>query len=324
MSPSPFSERILSEIGVGIVVLDASARILLWNGFMEKHSGMPAESVIGKTLYECFDYIPVPWVNMKLRSVLMLKNFSFTSWKQRPYVFKFPHHRPITGASEHMFQDCVFLPLTGENGEPCICMEIHDVTDVAIFQRQVEQLTEVNATLERLSLTDALTGVFNRRYLLSHLESVFAEAKRYARPFTAVLVDLDHFKQVNDTHGHLAGDEVLRVMARRLSQSLRSADVLGRYGGEEFLVILPETPVDAAAILGERLRHTVQVLPVHFGEAAIRVTASFGMAGFHPDQKDAHSLLEQADLALYRSKELGRNRVTQFEPAGWASGGPGG
>ncbi len=165
-----------------------------------------------------------------------------------------------------------------------------------------------------MSITDPLTGIYNRGHINERLPQEIRRAIRYGRDLTVILCDIDHFKKVNDTYGHLAGDEVLKEFARCLMSTIRQqVDWAGRYGGEEFLIVMPETDQAGAMILAERLRETVQQCETHFDDCTIPVTASFGVTGFSPpDWKQSvkpEALLQQADVLLYEAKKAGRNQV---------------
>jgi two-component system, cell cycle response regulator len=168
-----------------------------------------------------------------------------------------------------------------------------------------------NARLEALAHTDALTQVLNRRALSLRLAAEIDRAKRYDSVVTLLMIDIDHFKRVNDTHGHLVGDDVLRTIASVLRHEVRSADVVARYGGEEFVVVLPETDHAGAIVFAERIRERIE--RETFGEengVHLRLTTSIGVAAFPASGVDrAEELLARADAALYRAKAEGRNRV---------------
>ena len=168
-----------------------------------------------------------------------------------------------------------------------------------------EELREAVAEQRRLAVTDGLTGLHNRRHLMTVLDRLGAGPG--GRPVSLLAVDLDHFKTVNDTYGHLAGDAVLRAAAARITAAARSTDVVARYGGEEFVLLLADTSATEAAQLAERVRRSLRDTPVAAGLARIAVTASVG-AATSPDGTVAH-LLEAADRALYRAKDEGRDRV---------------
>lgn len=164
---------------------------------------------------------------------------------------------------------------------------------------------------ERDARTDALTGLPNRRWFMELAGRELAIARRYGRPFSLVMLDVDHFKRINDEHGHGAGDAVLEALGGLLASRLRQPDVAARYGGEEFLILCPNTEADRARALAERLRVEVARLPhVRHGQGqAIPVTASFGVATWRPDDTDLDAIVERADAALYDAKRGGRNRV---------------
>jgi diguanylate cyclase (GGDEF)-like protein len=166
--------------------------------------------------------------------------------------------------------------------------------------------------LVETSRRDGLTGLLNRREIDVQVEAAVRLADRHARPLTLLLADIDHFKQINDGRGHAAGDEVIREVARRIRASCRLSDVAGRYGGEEFIVILPETIADDAVTTGDKIRRIVSEQPVLFDGHEIPVTLSVGVASWEPPMA-APVLVDAADQALYRAKNDGRNRTRLFE-----------
>lgn len=176
------------------------------------------------------------------------------------------------------------------------------------------------STLEHETVTDALTGIFNRRYLDRRLSEEVARAGRHHLPLSILLVDIDHFKHVNDGFGHQAGDQVLVALAEIFAQDLREADVVARYGGEEFLVIAPHTPLAAAILVAERLRTRIEAHQfcshTEMGEVGkIDVTASIGVASLSEDANTKEKLIQIADASLYRAKQEGRNRVRANLPS---------
>lgn len=161
------------------------------------------------------------------------------------------------------------------------------------------------------SITDALLGVFNRRYLVHQLRCEVWRAHRYQRPLTLLMVDLDHFKQVNDRFGHSAGDQVLVGFTRKTRGLIRASDWFARFGGEEFVVVLPETPLSVAEQVAEKIRRELESLPFVLAGGEHRVTASFGVAGLTlGSDENSDGILGRADQALYLSKQAGRNRIT--------------
>jgi diguanylate cyclase (GGDEF)-like protein len=178
-----------------------------------------------------------------------------------------------------------------------------------VWSRLDQELQEQLRTVEELSIQDPLTGALNRRGFARHVEPQFDAARRHDRPFSLICLDLDHFKRVNDTHGHDAGDAVLRLLVTTLLPHLRASDHVARMGGEEFVVALPETGLEGALTLAERLREAVEASPAELSSGALPVTCSFGVAGRQPDDAELSQLLSRADAALYEAKRSGRNRV---------------
>jgi len=162
-----------------------------------------------------------------------------------------------------------------------------------------------------MAITDALTGLFNRRYMESHVGTLVEQASARGKPLTVLVLDIDYFKSINDTHGHDAGDDVLREFAIRIKKSIRGIDLACRYGGEEFVVVMPETDMAVATMVAERLRRRIaaEPFPINQGQRTIPVTLSIGIAALRGQDDNAASLLKRADQALYRAKRDGRNRV---------------
>lgn len=182
------------------------------------------------------------------------------------------------------------------------------------LEERERQLLEANERLRHMSRTDGLTGLENRRSIERQLEKMFAHGERLSEPLSCVMSDLDRFKSVNDEHGHQAGDAVLRQFAAILKKTAREIDVVGRYGGEEFIVLLPGTVLDAAVTFAERVRKDVESHTFVFDGGSIRRTVSFGVAGWpHPRIESCEGLVRAADDALYVAKETGRNRVIRFD-----------
>lgn len=181
-----------------------------------------------------------------------------------------------------------------------------DVSERTRAEREVQALHD---ELREQSTHDALTGLYNRRYLEESLGRELVAAGRHAHPISVIMGDLDHFKAVNDHYGHLGGDAVLRVFGELLKQHARASDIYCRYGGEEFLLVLPQMAQDSALERAEQLRRAMAATPVSHGVALIAVTASFGVATFPRDGRTGDDLIAAADRALYAAKAAGRNCV---------------
>jgi diguanylate cyclase (GGDEF)-like protein len=202
-----------------------------------------------------------------------------------------------------------------------VCLESHQPYDQAITRlafslTQPAAMAVENARLfdevERLARIDGLTGTYNRRYFMELAQMQFDSARRFSQPLSALMLDFDDFKSVNDRHGHAVGDQVLRGLADRCRSALRSIDLLGRYGGEEFAILLPNTERHSgAAVLAERIRQRIDEAPVNTDAGPIHVTVSVGVASVDDSTEDLGALLKRADLALYEAKQAGRNRVVE-------------
>lgn len=200
--------------------------------------------------------------------------------------------------------------------------QMHDELDEerAVLQQKLdeerklrEKLAGLNEELKKLSTTDSLTGLANQRYLSDWLKTEYEVVSRYAMPLAAIMMDLDNFKKVNDEHGHLFGDFVLKGIADIIREQSRRADVAARYGGEEFAVILPNTDGYAAANLANRIHEAVRTHTFDDGEHSVKITASFGISTFPSEEvTSARALIEMADRALYAAKDRGRDCVVSW------------
>jgi len=168
--------------------------------------------------------------------------------------------------------------------------------------------SQYHETIYRMTITDGLTSIHNKRYLIEQLEREISRATRHRRPLTMVMLDIDHFKEVNDIFGHLAGDQVLKEVAQLAKSRLRPDDVIARYGGEEFAIILPETKLDGGILIADQLRHMVADEVFAFEDEEIQVTVSCGVSELAADWR-CHDFVKDADRNLYEAKRSGRNRV---------------
>ena len=176
---------------------------------------------------------------------------------------------------------------------------------LAVSLKNAELFREVREN----SVRDPLTGCYRRAHAMEVLENELRRARRSQLPVSAIMFDLDHFKSINDTHGHLAGDAVLVAIGNRMRSVLRGSDMKCRYGGEEFLIVLPDTPIEGARRVAESLRRDIEAHPIKWGQGELRATASFGVATNQPGEIDGLTLVSRADAALYQAKEAGRNTV---------------
>jgi diguanylate cyclase (GGDEF)-like protein len=191
-------------------------------------------------------------------------------------------------------------------------LEGENVRLIEELKRVNARLVEANRRLDELSKKDDLTGIYNRRYLMESLDYEVTRSRRYLTPLCLAIFDIDRFKEVNDTYGHTAGDHVLRQFATLLKDRLRKTDILGRYGGEEFALVLTETDVESAVSLCEEIREAVSLHPFGYEHSPIRMTASAGV-GFMVENMDRRELIEAADKSLYMAKDAGRDGVAAMQ-----------
>ena len=199
-----------------------------------------------------------------------------------------------------LWLDINMVPLFDENGE---------LAYYAAIERDLTEYKRLQSHLENMANTDSLTGLSNRQSFLHRAEKEFSRARRYARPIAAVMIDVDHFKRINDQYGHAVGDIVLRQVSAICQSSLRGSDLLGRIGGEEFVLLLPDTPLSNAIFVAERMREQLEATPIEVDNLVIRITASFGVASLIDADINFNSILERADVAMYHAKHDGRNKV---------------
>jgi len=175
-----------------------------------------------------------------------------------------------------------------------------------------KELQEANERLRDLAFKDGLTGLYNHRYFQELMDREIHRSTRYNRPISLIMIDIDHFKQINDTFGHQRGDQVLKQIGRIITNTIRTSDIASRYGGEEFAVVLPETELKGAAVLAERIRKNIESCPFDLNGTKTKITVSIGATTYLPGKKKIKKskIIDAADRALYNSKEKGRNRVS--------------
>ncbi|REL30502.1 sensor domain-containing diguanylate cyclase [Thalassotalea euphylliae] len=306
MTESMMDSQIIDQLNSGVLLVDLNYKLVHWNRFLAVHVNKSFNDVVGQSIFDVFPELPRRWLERKLNSVIQLGTPSFCGWEQRHHLFELPHTRPISTDSEFMAQNCTFLPYLEQQQLAGVYILIEDVTDVCHYQSMLK------ATMQELELAtriDGLTKVYNRKFWEESLTHEFLRAKRYACDMSLLMFDLDHFKSINDNYGHQCGDLVLVEAAQRVNSLLRDADILGRYGGEEFAVILTETAQFGAVEVAERIKKSLTATPVVFNGKEIYFSASIGIASFNSEQTSHETLIAEADAALYRAKSSGRNKI---------------
>lgn len=242
--------------------------------------------------------------------------------KETAYEFYISNNNGQNGAF-------ITIPLIPDNNHPIGVINVYrkqansfSKREISFLSRVADQVAKViDKTLlfkhtKELSITDELTGINNRRYFNQRYEREVLRAKRYKRPLTVLMIDIDYFKNYNDINGHILGDEILKQVANILENSIRKADILARYGGEEFILLLPEIDKNHAYSVAEKLRRAIEAasFPEEHTQPGGRITISVGVSTLLEDTFMAQELLDYADKALYEAKKLGRNQVVEYHP----------
>ncbi len=308
---------IIQDINVGVIVVDTNYTVRVWNSFMEVNSGILGIKINGKCLFDVFPEIRKSWLYDKITEATTLNTPVFNSWRQHKEIFHFPNNRPFTGRTMEMRQNFTIIPLSNLDGKiDEVLIMIYDVTDEACAEINLEK---ANSQLLKSSITDGLTGLYNRKHWENCLSEAYDLFRRNKEPVTLLMFDIDHFKSINDTYGHQAGDTVLKRLSQVVKKQIRNTDVAGRYGGEEFTIILRDANRESSFYVAERLRHAIESQVVEYnnpkagGIQVIRFTISIGVCTLSiPAMPNYGAWLKKADNALYFSKEHGRNRTTEY------------
>ncbi len=304
MSVEQFYHSISEQLNSGVIIFDLNSNVVVWNKFLAIHANKTTEQIVGKNLFDLFPELPKKWFDRKVSGVVQLQAPSFCSWAQRHHLIELPHTRPISTDSEFMAQNCTFLPIETDNEIQHICLLIEDATDVCHYQGRLTKTLNDLALANRM---DGLTQIYNRKYWEECLGSEFSRARRYDNQLSLIMFDLDHFKRLNDNYGHLCGDMVLIELAKIIKPLVRDCDFFGRYGGEEFAITLPETTLDKATEVAERIRKAIYLADLTYQQQEIATSASVGVASIDPEDRRYEDLIGKADIALFQAKSEGRN-----------------
>lgn len=301
---------VIQSADIGIVVVDKNFDIEIFNHFMQVHSGITPEFAIGASIFDLFPYLDDEWFKRRIDTVFELGIPVYTTWEQRDNVFDFALNLPVHHQTRCMYQNTTFVPLRSAMEEVSkVAIVVYDVTETADNRMNLELARD---ELLRISRTDKLTALWNRGYWEERLHEEFKRASRNESHACLVMFDIDNFKNINDTYGHQLGDEAIRAVSRCVLDTSREVDICGRYGGEEFGVILPHTMIDGAFVFCERLRKSIEAITVEYGGKSVQFTISLGIAALTDETKNGVDWLSHADKALYVSKEGGRNRTSVF------------
>jgi len=295
-----FYKQLLDEMYDGVYFVDRQRRIRYWNRGAERLSGYSADEVVG---HFCGDNLLRHIDECGRRLCMGMCPLAATICDGQPRQAEvIMHHK-----NGHRVPVLVRVaPIRDDSGAIVGAVEVFsDNSHQKAALEEIERLRE-------LALLDPLTGIGNRRFIESTTHSRLEELRRYGWPFGVILADIDHFKKVNDTFGHLVGDDVLKMVARTLAHNVRAFDAVGRWGGEEFAIVAQNVSARMLRVLAERLRILVEQSSLFVNAMTVRVTISLGAAIARSDDTPL-SLLDRADHLLYQSKQNGRNRVSVEE-----------
>jgi diguanylate cyclase (GGDEF)-like protein/PAS domain S-box-containing protein len=299
-------ENIMEGIADGVVVIDGDHTIIESNSAVADSFGLKKAEMTGRKCYEVIHRRQSPCEGPAIICPLP------QIFERRENSVKLLHtHFDGRGNERHV--EITASPVKDAKGRTVAMVETYrDIMEKYSddeLVKLVKRLNEAQTHLKVMAITDDLTGLRNRRYIIERLEEEYQRSKRTGDYLSLIMLDIDHFKLINDTHGHLFGDVVLRVIASRIKSILRKHDIVGRVGGEEFLVICPESSLVDTVIVAERIRKIVHEELIGDGIKEVQVTLSAGVTEIHENDTSSEKLFSRADMALYKAKEEGRNRV---------------
>ena len=297
----------------GVIILDTNLQIMLANDSMAELMGRSAKDLMGQNIEDW------PWVR---------GDDWVSPWAVALETGTYASDEPMSlrvddSNTRSLMVNCAAVG-SEENRTRGLLITFDDLTPIEeknqalqealkLVKRSQESIQKKNRELEELATKDPLTGAYNRRALLKRLAMDFAKAGREGRPLSVIMVDIDHFKSINDTHGHVVGDDVIRAVATTLGNQCREYDLVGRYGGEEFLLLLPDLDAEESREVAERLRLAIEAAVADFELPLESLSASLGVADVESGAEDYMALIDNADQALYAAKQSGRNRACVYD-----------
>jgi len=298
---------IFNTVNNGIIILDEDLNVLAWNKWLEIYTKIKEKDILSKNICKYFPYINEKKLKRKAKTVLVTNNPSFLSLNTNRYLINIPVSNITNTIFESMQQDITILPYDIE--KKYICIYIYDNTLMCEINQKLEK---ANEELVDMSHRDPLTQIFNRRYFSEQSKKIKSFSQRNNNiPFSIITLDIDKFKKINDTYGHLVGDEVIIKVAHIIEAEVRTSDIVARFGGEEFVMLLQDCNLDDAYKVAEKVREDIEKtsISVHI-DTEVKFTVSIGVAQFSEvDNNNIELTLSRADEALYKAKNIGRNKT---------------
>jgi diguanylate cyclase (GGDEF)-like protein len=297
---------ISNTVDNGIIVLDKNLNILAWNKWLEIFTNKLEKDVVNQNICNLFDYINKKKLIRRIKTVLVTNNPVFYNTDQNGFLIDITYQSITHSKFKSMQQYITIVPYDLEEGQ--VCLFIYDKTSLCETNAK---LNDLNMELKDLTHRDHLTGLYNRRFFADEAIRAISISLRKKSPFSIIMMDIDNFKNINDTYGHHYGDKVICEVSDRLKKLIRKSDVAVRFGGEEFVLLLYETTQEDALKVAENIRREIDNLSMNCGEHIINFTISFGVTQFDAikDETNIENTIARADHALYKAKQTGRNRV---------------
>ncbi|HEY3321518.1 MAG TPA: PAS domain-containing protein [Planctomycetota bacterium] len=289
-------QALMDNVPDNVYFKDRQSRFIRTNRYHALYLGMShPDQIVGKTDFDLYPAERAREFYQDERDVIAGKRI--IGKVERQFIEGAPERWTLTSKVPFYDRDGNIIGLVGVS------------QDVTALKKMEQQLADVNEQLNKLAREDALTGLLNRRMILELAENEWGRWRRFNNIFSLMIVDADNFKAINDTFGHQSGDQALRYIANRLCESVRSVDIVGRYGGEEFVVILPSTGQEGAVFAAEKILHNIRKSPLHINGQPLTITVSIGVSTVRHEDKNIDMLLQRADTALYAAKRAGKDRL---------------
>jgi len=297
---------IFNTINNGIIILDENLNILAWNKWLEINTNLKSEDVINQNICKKFEYINERKLKRKIKTVLVTNTSAFYTIDPHEYLINIKVNTIIDKIFESMQQSITIVPYDIE--KKYVCLYIYDNTKLCETNYKLEKL---NDELKDLSNRDPMTHLYNRRYFSEISDKILSLSMRNGTDLSIIILDIDKFKNINDTYGHGVGDKVIISLANNLEKNIRESDVVARFGGEEFVILLNNTNLENSVLIAEKIRKKIEDIEIIDGDNILKFTASFGVAKYEDtlDSEKIEHTLKRADNALYIAKENGRNQV---------------